>query len=106
MSETVHYKGKLTKIDGLDHLSFHESIQVLKNQYDIEDIDYEDEYFYSTDIVMINDIFYAMDRKEYDECDDIIEASKTDNGYEFELKFYNGGCSFREALTEAIDNAE
>lgn len=108
MSETEHYKGKLIKIDGLDGLSFSEAIEVLKEKYEIEESDYyeEDNYLESENLIYINNVFYEMQRKQYDAYDDIIEAKKIDNGYEFELRYYNGGCGFSEALEEAIDNAE
>lgn len=48
---------------------------------------------------------YEVEAEEKDPDDDIFRATKNEDGsIDFEVKYYNGGCSFNEALDEAIRN--
>lgn len=102
MSETVHYIGKIPEIESVKGLPFKEAIDILSQSYDIEDLDYDSEYFYCYNVINLEDIFYHIEKYELDAYTDILNATPIDNGYNFELKFYNGGCSFQEALETAI----
>lgn len=100
MSETNHYKGKL-KPTGKDVVTYVEGHQI--PDY------YDDEQEYFDDALCGSAVFYEgqvyeIDRDEYEDCDDIFEASKNDDGtINFHVKYYNGGCGFSEALEYATD---
>lgn len=90
MSETVHYKGKLTPTG--------KTLQEIDpDAGNIYDLGYK-EY------VVIDGAIYKADYREIDDYDDILNASKNEDGtYDFEVKYYNGGCGFNEAIDIAID---
>lgn len=47
---------------------------------------------------------YSVEMVNKDPDEDIFHAVKNDDGsYDFTLKYYNGGCSFEEAIEEALD---
>lgn len=66
--------------------------------------DYFSDVFYRK-AVEINGMVYEVDSQELDPNDDIYRASwKDDGSIEFELRYYNGGCSFSEAMETALEN--
>ena len=108
MSQTEFHSGKLKKINmanyknrGLEH-----QIPYLEGKgYIFEDIEIVNNYFYSENVVKIEDTFYeiidhyrALDEDQY-----IVESNDNKDGtISFMVQFYNGGCGFEEALEEAI----
>lgn len=55
------------------------------------------EYFITDNMV------YKAEYEKKDASADIFKATKNEDGtINFETKFYNGGCSFNEALEEAL----
>lgn len=92
MSETEHRKGTL-KPTG----------KTLK-QYapladDVLDLD--------ESAVEIDGLVYEVEEVKIDPYDDIFESSKNEDGsINFEVKYYNGGCGFNEAIVYALDNAK
>lgn len=89
MSETVHYKGKLTPTG-----------QTLK-EFDSTADDILDHYYKA---VEINGMVYTVEKTEVDQYDDIFKSSNNDDGtIDFEVKYYNGGCGFNEAIDMALD---
>jgi len=88
MSDTVHYKGKLTPTG-----------KTLK-EFDGEAGDIFDYYERA---VEIEGMVYTVEKKVLDPCDDIFLSTKNDDGtIDFEIKYYNGGCSFDEAIETAL----
>lgn len=56
---------------------------------------------------IINDKIYLVEYEVNDPYRDIMEANKNPDGtIDFTLKYYNGGCSFGEALDVAISKME
>lgn len=101
MSETEHYKGKLIPtgktleefLEGKNMPSFYTD----KMEY------FEDEY--STKFYCIENLIYEVESEIYEDCDSIFESHKNKDGtINFDIKYYNGGCGFNEALHEAINN--
>lgn len=91
MSETVHYKGKLTPT-GKTLAEF---------DPEAEDID---DYYYKA--VEIDGMVYTTAQEYIDPEEEILNASKNADGtIDFEVKYYNGGCSFNEAIAAAIKRA-
>ena len=75
---------------------------------DISNFDEEDLrwYIYDENIAVLNDKYaYVIISEDYiDDYADIFNASKNEDGtIDFLLRYYNGGCSFDEALNTAIN---
>ena len=114
MSEMKHYKGTVEKIK-LDNMS------LLEKMHDIcsrgvtkwymkfykdetsEDMFYEMMAECTNDHTYINGDIYKFTKEELDERCDIFDAKKNKYGeIEYEVKYYNGGCGFEEALETAL----
>ncbi len=92
MSETVHYKGEL--IPTGKSLS----------EFDPEADDIFDHYY---DAVEIDGQVYTVEKKEIDHDADVFKSVKNDDGtIYFEVRYYNGGCSFNEAIDIALGKSE
>ena len=65
----------------------------------------DDEY---SDQYLITDIaIYRIQSEDKDPYNDIFNARRKDDGsIEFEVQYYNGGCSLNEAIKEAIKRME
>ncbi len=88
MSETVHYKGKLTPTG-----------KTLA-EFDPNAVDIYDHYY---DAVEIDGMVYAVEKTDIDPDYDIFNSTKNEDGtIDFEVKYYNGGCGFNEAIDEAL----
>ena len=102
MSQTEHHIGKL-KPTG-------QSVDNYVKDCDIPSYyDSDEEYFndvFQEKAFQINGIVYEVETKELN--DDYIAISKhnDDGTIDFQVKFYNGGCSFNEAVEEALKNKE
>lgn len=109
MSETEHNKGVLIPIEIIDDLE-NTAGKILKDMGEapeeyygtfleqLEDIGYRN--FFITD-----DVIYRVENEGVDTEEDIMLAKAGENGrIYYETKFYNGGCSFNEALEGAIKN--
>jgi len=101
MSETVSITGKMKKID-LEEVC---KMICKENNYSIDGCDsYQEalsdsggrEYF-----IKDNEVYKVFDIEE-NEGGDIFKASESNGEIDFVLQYYNGGCSFEEALDEAL----
>lgn len=74
--------------------------------YDRNDEDDVEEYFndkFYRKAVLIDGMVYEVDSKEVEGAD-IFDARKVENGeIHFLVSYYNGGCSFSEAIDEALE---
>ena len=112
MSETVHYKGIATKVYQENGKTVLETAEDLLKQRNIVMADY-----YANAIECLCSIFsyefffypgtqslYALTCEGFKEEDEIAKAKEIgQDTFEYELRFYNGGTSFDECLTEAFD---
>ena len=90
MSETVHYKGRLIPTGKTE------------KEY-CGDGDIFDHYY---DAVVIEGMVYTVEKINIDPDFDIFNSTKNEDGsIDFEVKYYNGGCSFNEAIDEAVKAA-
>lgn len=108
MSETVHYKGRLRKVS-LDG----ESVEDCAKRLYPGDLDMYDDYTEKMENegykhhVVYHDEVYEAEIKKIDPDFEVMEASKNEDGsFSLEVRYYNGGCSFEEAIMEALDNAK
>ncbi|PLR99584.1 hypothetical protein [Bacillus sp. T33-2] len=107
MSETVHYKGVLKKVERHEDETLEEQCKRLLNNKDLPSYFdnyqeyFSDEYYYKFTIQ--NGVIYSIEKEDVDPDIDIFNASVGDNGeINFEVRYYNGGCGFDEAIEEAI----
>ena len=89
MSETVHYKGKLIPTG-----------KTLK-EFAPESDDIYDHYY---EAIEIDGMVYTVEKKDIEPYEDIFRSTKNEDGsIDFEVKYYNGGCGFNEAIDTALD---
>jgi len=99
MSETELNKGKL-KPTGKTIEQYMEGVEIPDYYTDkaeaFEGMFYRKAYF-------LNGEIYEVECEDYDDGDDIFNASRNEDGsIDFLLKYYNGGRGFSEALDYAI----
>lgn len=109
MSETVHYKGVLEKINKKNGESLEEQCKRLLN--DIELDSYYDSY--QEKITELNGYYvydndlYKVHASELNPYDNIFTAKRNSlDNISFEVKYYNGGCGLAEAIDIALENME
>ncbi len=112
MSETVRYTGKIKEINiPNDLIEVKEIVKFVSLTFKIPEENFEifnDEITYiDSSKVLFNfktKKFYEVLEKKY--CcsdDDFLIAERDNNVINFNLQFYKGGCSFNEAIIEAIE---
>ena len=103
MSDYEHIRGTLkTTNKSIDEYLGN----VVLESYHSDKKEYFEDVFYRK-AFEINGIVYEVESKEINPYDDIYNASLNENGnIDFELKYYNGGCSFNEALEAALEKLE
>lgn len=117
MSETVHYRGKLIKIEKWnDNETLEQQCKrVLEARENCEYAELDtyhtsyaeiltDEYYHK--YITHNDTLYTVEKQTLDHDEDIFIVNPIEDGYEFEVKYYNGGCGFNEAIAEGFNNLE
>lgn len=103
MSATEHTRGRLiptfkTVEEYLEGETYSTSYSSLEEYF---------KDFYYEAAVLINGYVFEVESKSIEPYDDIFEAELNDDGsYNFEVKYYNGGCCFSEAIEEALDNCK
>ena len=113
MSEIKHIKGKLKLVkppQGKTLQDFAEQYLIEKN-YTISD--YNRKYHngnyvfmladaFNDDFIIINNILFRVESSELDPDDEILNFTynSSDDSYDFECKFYNGGTCLPEMLEE------
>ena len=113
MSDYETRKGKCKEVMKHEDESYSDfCIRIIKTysskKDDISNFDEEDLrlYIYDNDIAVLNKnyAYVIISEDDIDDYADIFHASKNEDGtIDFLLKYYNGGCSFDEALITAID---
>jgi hypothetical protein len=106
MSEMAHFKGQLVPLTRPEGMTLEEQmkdvagITEVKSYYDsLEEQFLEAAY---KKFAVIDDTIYRIEMEDV-YYDDIFESNFNDDGtISFETKYYNGGCSFYEALGYAL----
>jgi hypothetical protein len=99
MSETEHIKGKLIPT-GKTVIEFIGDVKFKTWHSDADDY-FMDEYHEKA--VEINGEVYIVESINIEPYEDIFNSNKNDDGtIDFEVKYYNGGCGFNEAIEEAL----
>lgn len=109
MSETRHYTGRLIKLDRISPTETLEeqckriSDKPLSNWADSYVEQLTDDGGYEDYIIIDGTLYQTKELTEKDADEDIFEARKINgNDFEFEVRYYDGGCSFPEAIEEAM----
>lgn len=113
MSEMVHYSGKLQLVDKLPNETLEEQCKRILAKHNYFELDsYCDswremlyEELYERYVIANNTIYEVVEKKHRSIDEDIFEAhANLDGSIEYEVMYYNGGCSFNEAIEEALEN--
>lgn len=109
MSEVDYYKGKLIPVSVLIGESLEETCKRIIGNVELEDYydTYQEklisDYDYYEKYVIYNGILYSVEKKSLDPEESVFIASRNDDGtINFEVRYYNGGCSFDEAVGYAL----
>lgn len=107
MSDTVHYKGVLKPVEKLGGETLEEQCRrVLSGKELPSYFDSYQEYLLDMNYMQMtiqDGILYAVERENVDPYTDIFNAQRQENGeIAFEVRYYNGGCGFDEAIEEAF----
>lgn len=116
MSETVYYKGLLRlagKLKGetleeqcrrvLIEKEKHAKEEELGDWYDSYQEKLEDKLY--DDYIVLDESLYTIANVEtIDPYNDIFSMQEQRDGLNFKVQYYNGGCSFSEAIEEAYRN--
>lgn len=99
MSEYEHFKGKLTTT-GKSIDEFMQDVEI-PNYYDCKTEYFNEEM--TDQAIEVDGIVFTVDRSYYEDDSDIFESTKNEDGtIDFQVKYYNGGCGFGEALEDAL----
>lgn len=109
MSETVHFKGKLVPVSRPEGTTVEEQIKgMLTKPIDETYYDNYREYFRETyyhDYTIIDDTIYRIEENNDIYHNDIFRSSENEDGsIDYEIKYYNSGCSYHTALEFALEN--
>lgn len=113
MSEIVHYTGKLQLVDKLPNETLEEQCKRILVEHNYLDLDnYCDSWremlcdkFYERYVVASGDVYKVVEKNYKDMNEDIFNAhDNTDGTIDYEVMYYNGGCSFNEAIEYALED--
>lgn len=111
MSRTVHYKGTLTEIKPRSSRSLEDLAREIHDERGFEKEPYFDDYLESLTIgfaelyTLHGTRLFEIKGGEIDDESEILEAQLNKDGtINFECRFYNGGASLNECISEAITN--
>jgi hypothetical protein len=106
MSETVHYRGKLIKMDK----SVSELLDEIQPEWREDDFyDTPEEYIRSEIDAMKyfyhekTKTLYKVENEELNPYEAIVAYDNGDGTKSYQLLYYNGGAGFDECLEEALD---
>ena len=113
MSETVHFKGTMTEIIKLDNetlenqckriLEEKPSFEALEDYYDSHVEKLLDAYY--QEYAIYEDILFSVVKYSIENDGEIFRIERNGNGtLNFEVRYYNGGCSFSEAIDYAFED--
>lgn len=108
MSEVVHYKGTLKEIKSNKGETLEELCKRMMEgktlpKYCDTYREYLEDVYY-LEMVIQEGRLYKVEKEEVSLYGEIYESNENEDGdIEFEVKYYNGGCSFEEAIGTAIE---
>lgn len=110
MSDMVHYKGTLTIVEKLEGETLEEQCKRILGSVELKK--YCKSYVemllgesYRQYIIYQNDLYEVFNITDIDPHDSIFIAHKIDDKLiNYEVRYYNGGCDFNEAIETALEN--
>ena len=115
MSETVRYTGKMSLIPKLENETLEEQCKKILKEYDYSKLySYYDSWeemlcdkLYGQYVIFDNDIYKIIEKIHKNIDQDIFEAYHNNDGtISYEVMYYNGGCSFDEAISYALEKID
>lgn len=112
MSEVAHYTGKIKLIEKLRNETLEEQCKRILMQHDYTELDsYCDswkemlyEEMYERYVIANDNLYEVVEKKDKKYDTDIFNVSDNKDGsYNYEVMFYDSGCSFNEAIEIALD---
>lgn len=113
MSEMVHYSGTMRLVrkkrnetledlcKRIMNLHGYSTLSIYVNSWE----EYLRDEMYEKIVVVDGELYEILNREKLGFDDNVFSVSDIGNGkYEFEVMYYNGGCSFNEAIETAMDN--
>lgn len=104
MSETVHYTGKIKRLDFGDLTE--DEIRLVLEKRDFSIPKYVHDMEEIEGLLILNGKYYEEIEKNQVGDGDVFHAEKNGDEINFRVQYYNGGCSFNEALEKALDDAK
>lgn len=111
MSETVHYTGRLKLVEKLENETLEEQCKRVLSWYNYTDLRYCDSWeemlcdeLYKKYVIHNENVYEVVEQRSRDMDDDVFEAiENSDGSISYVVRYYNGGCSFDEAIGYALD---
>lgn len=105
MSETVHYKGKLKEVEKLENEKLDDLCKRYLNNKPLPScfesyIELIEDELYKNIVIHNEKLYEVVEMNEIHYDEDIFIMN---DDLSFEVRYYNGGCSFHEAIEEAFD---
>lgn len=113
MSEMVHYTGKLQLVDKFQNETLEEQCErILKEHKYLALSKCCDSWremlcdkLYEQYVIADGEVYKVIEKNHRDMDEDIFEAhDNTDGTIDYEVMYYNGGCSFNEAIEYALED--
>ena len=117
MSEYVNYRGKLKLIHKKENETYRDFCkrlaltcpgckEILPNCYDTWK-EYLVSEFYDYYVVVGENVYKVISKEEIDFDDNAFDLTNLQNGeYKYNVRYYNGGCCFSEAIQYAFEENE
>lgn len=114
MSEVVHYEGKIQLIAKFPNETLEEQCKRILNNFGHMEIhsycdswaDMIYEELYDQYIIIDDDLYCVVSQNEYSENDVYNISDNKDGTYNYEVMYYNGGCSFTDAISRAFEKSK
>ena len=113
MSEMVHYTGKIAPVGKLPNETLEEQCErILKEHKYLALSKYCDSWsemlcdkLYQQYVIAGGEVYKVVEKNYKDMDEDIFNAHENGDGtIDYEVMYYNGGCSFNEAIEYALED--
>ena len=113
MSEMVHYTGKIVPVGKLPNETLEEQCKRILAKHNYLDLKiYCDSWqemlcdeFYERYVVAGGEVYKVVEKNHKDMDEDIFNVHDNGDGtIDYEVMYYNGGCSFNEAIEYALED--
>ena len=105
MSEMVHYTGKIVPVGKLPNETLEEQCKRILAKYNYLDLKSYCDEFYERYVIAGGEVYKVVEKNHKDMDEDIFNAHDNGDGtIDYEVMYYNGGCSFNEAIEYALED--